>query len=142
MLSRRRWIAVATLSLALLPLSGCKEATVEESAGYEPSKLEALPGDKERKRVTFTAEGASRTGLETEEIRDRVIPYAALLYDPEGKTYVYTSPEPLSYVREEIKVDRIDGDRVHAADAPANGTKVVTVGAVEVYGAELEIAEK
>jgi multidrug efflux pump subunit AcrA (membrane-fusion protein) len=69
-----------------------------------------------------------------------VVPYAALIYEPEGKTYVYTSHERLSFVRAEIQVDRIDGDRVLLSDGPPAGTKVVTVGADEVYGAELDIA--
>ena len=43
-------------------------------------------------------------------------------------------------MRAEVKVDRIDGDRVLLSEGPPAGTKVVTVGAAEVYGAELEIA--
>src|SRR3546814_5464906 len=62
----------------------------------------------------FTAEGAQRTGLRTASVARRagrrVVPYAAVLYDPEGKTYVYTSPTPLTFVRAEVRVDRIEGD--------------------------------
>ena len=32
-----------------------------------------------------------------------VMPYAALLYNAEGKTYVYTSPKPLHYVQAEVR---------------------------------------
>ena len=39
-----------------------------------------------------------------------------------------------------VTVDRIEGKRVFVSKGPAAGTKVVTVGATEVYGAELEIA--
>ena len=35
------------------------------------------------------------------------VPYAALLYDPEGKTYVYTSPKELHYVKAEVQVARV-----------------------------------
>jgi multidrug efflux pump subunit AcrA (membrane-fusion protein) len=72
-------------------------------------------------------------------VRRNVVPYAALIYDPEGKTYVYTSPKPLEYLREEVKVDRIEGDRVLVSRGPPAGTEVVTVGAAEVYGTELEV---
>jgi hypothetical protein len=68
------------------------------------------------------------------------VPYASLLYGPTGETFVYTQTEPLSYVREDVKVDRIDGDRVVLSVGPARGTEVVTIGVAEVYGAELEIA--
>lgn len=132
------------LVLVGLPLSACTEVEEEEASGYEPSKLEPVKGSDDLQRVTFTAEGAERVGLKTVPIRrsggHEVVPYAALIYDPEGKTYVYTSPKRLSFVRAQIQVDRIDGDRVLLSDGPPAGTKVVTVGADEVYGTELDIA--
>ena len=54
---------VAAVVVALvLSLSACSE--VEETSGgcYEPARLEAVAGS-EVKRVTFTEEGARRTGL-------------------------------------------------------------------------------
>jgi hypothetical protein len=69
-----------------------------------------------------------------------VVPYEALIYEPDGKTYVYEVRKPREYLRAEIKVDRIKGNRVLASDSPPAGTHVVTVGAPEVYGSELEIA--
>jgi len=38
-----------------------------------------------------------------------------------------------------VKVDRVEGDRVLLTRGPRPGTRVVTVGATEVYGAENEI---
>ena len=135
------------LLLAGLPLAGCKEVEEESAAGYEPSKLEAVKGSEDDlARITFTKEGAARVDLETAEIRrsgnHTVIPYEALIYNDEAKTFVYTSPKPLSYLRAQVKVDRIDGDRVLLSDGPPAGTKIVTVGGTEVYGTELEMAEK
>jgi hypothetical protein len=130
--------------LAGLPLSACTEVETETASGYEPSKVEPVKGHDDLKRVTFTAEGAKRIGLETARVREdgnrEVVPYSALLYDPEGKTYVYTSPNPRSYLRASVQVDRIEGSRVLLSDGPPAGTEVVTVGAAEVYGTELEIA--
>jgi hypothetical protein len=132
------------LGIAALPVTGCREVEEQSSSSYEPAKLEAVKGTDDVKRVTFTAEGAERVGLRTAPVRrhgrQRVLPYAAVLYDPQGRTYVYTSSRPLSYVREEIEVDRIEGDRVLVSAGPPVGTRVVTVGTAEVYGAELEIA--
>jgi hypothetical protein len=128
------------LVIAALPLSACSEVEEEEATGYEPAKLESVKGSDDLKRVTFTREGAERVGLKTARVRADVVPYAAVLYDAEGKTYVYTSPKPLSYLREEVVVDRIEGDRAFLSKGPAAGTEVVTVGAAEVYGTELEIA--
>jgi len=43
-------------------------------------------------------------------------------------------------VRQEISIDRVDGDSVMLSDGPPAGTEVVTVGAAEVYGSEFEVA--
>jgi hypothetical protein len=127
------------LALVGLPVGGCAEVESESAAGYEPAKLE-------RSQVDFTAEAARRTGLRTGVVRrsgKRVtIPYASLLYGPEGNTYVYTSPRSLRYRKEEVRVARIEGDRALLSHGPAPGTAVVTVGAAEVYGTELEVPAK
>jgi hypothetical protein len=135
--------AGVVLVVATLPLSACAEVETETASGYMPAKVEPVEGTEGLKRVTLTAEGAKRIGLQTEAVREagkrRVVPYAAVIYDPEGRTFVYTSPRPLTYVREEIKVDRVEGDRALLLGGPPAGMEVVTVGAAEVYGAELEI---
>ena len=131
------------LALAALALAGCTEVESEAEVGYQPAKLTEIEGSEDLQRVTFTEEGARRVGLETAQVKRNgqgtVIPYKAMLYDAEGKTYVYTSPKPLEYLREEVEVDRITGDRVYLSDGPAAGTEIVTTGVVEVYGTELEI---
>ena len=71
----------------------------------------------------------------------QVILHAALLYGAEGKASTYTSPRPLTFVRKEINIDHMDGDRVVLSEGPPAGMEVVTVGAAEVYGAEFEVEE-
>jgi hypothetical protein len=142
---RRSPLALAGLVsiAAAIALGGCTEVETESSTGYEPAALEPVKGSEDLQKVTFTAEGARRVGLQTAEVsrsgKRLVVPYAALLYDPEGQTYVYTSPEPLEYLRAPVKVDRIADGRVLLTDGPPAGTKVVTVGVTEVYGTELEV---
>jgi hypothetical protein len=141
--SRRARLAPIGLALALAlaapALAGCTEVESESASGYEPSELA-------KARVRFTAEAARRTGLRTAAVRRSgetvAVPYAALLYGPDGSTYVYTSSRPLEYVRARVRVARIEGDRVVLARGPAPGTRVVTVGAAEVYGTELEVPAK
>jgi hypothetical protein len=136
---RRLSSARLAIALGVLALSGCSEVESAEETGYEPSKLG-------KTYIEFTPEGAKRTGLRTEAVersgRRVSVPYASLLYDPEGKTYVYTSPEELRYAKKQVRVHRIDGDRVILTRGPPAGTPVVTVGAVEVYGTELEVPAK
>jgi hypothetical protein len=131
------------LLIACLPVAACTEVEQASTGGYEPAKLEPVGGG-EIKRVTFTQEGARRTGLQTTSVARRgrflVVPYAALVYDSQGESFVYTSPKSLTYLRVEVEVGRVERTGVLLTDGPPVGTKVVTVGAAEVYGAELDIA--
>lgn len=141
-----RSAAAAAAIVATLGLGACTEVESKSEAGYQPAKLQSIPGNEERKQVTFTKEGAERVGLETDRVRSagsqRVVPYEALLYAPDGGTFIYTSPRPRTFLRAEVKVDRIEGQRVLLASGPPVGASVVTTGAAEVHGTELEIAEK
>jgi hypothetical protein len=69
----------------------------------------------------------------------KVVPYAAVIYDVNGGTWVYTSPEPRMFVRDEIEIDYIDGDIAVLSHGPPVGTAVVTVGVAELLGTEFEI---
>jgi hypothetical protein len=147
----RRQLRAACTGLVLIAagisLSACGEASTgydyETASHHEPAKLEPIKGT-DVQRVIFDAEAAKRVGLQTAPIlqngEGRSMPYAALIYDAEGNTYAYTAPEPLTFVRKEIEIDRVDGDSVVLSDGPPAGTKVVTVGASEVYGTEFEVA--
>jgi hypothetical protein len=146
----RRHTAAACAALVLVAagvsLSACGGAStgydVETASHHEPAKLEPIKGT-DIQRVIFTAEGAKRVGLQTVPIRqngeEKIMPYSAVIYDPEGNSYAYTVPEPLTFVRQEIEIDRVDGDSAMLSAGPPAGTKVVTVGVAEVYGSEFEI---
>ena len=148
---RRRQLHAACAGLLLIAagaaLSACGEASTgydhETASHHEPAKIEPIKGT-DVHRVIFTPDGAKRVGLKTAAIRqegqETVMPYGAIIYDHEGNSYAYTVPEPLTFVRQEVKVDSIDGNNVVLSDGPPTGTKVVTVGTAEVYGTEFEIA--
>jgi hypothetical protein len=70
-----------------------------------------------------------------------VIPYAAVIYDVQGETWVYTNPETLVYVRFPILVDFIEGGLAFLLVGPPSGTLVVTVGVSELYGAETGVSK-
>jgi hypothetical protein len=133
----RRFFIVGTLLLTLV-LSACG-GTAEEDAAESPAAVEQIKGT-ELNRVTLTAEAAKRLDVQTVAARSdgkrTVIPYAAVLYDPDGRTWTYTSPEQLVFVRKDINVDRIDGDSAILNAGPSPGTAVVTVGADELWGVE------
>ena len=147
----RRQLRAACAGLVLIAgvasLSACGEASsgydYETASHHEPAKLEPIKGT-DVNRVMLDAEGAERIGLQTAPIRQdgqqTVIPYGAVIYDADGETFTYTAPEPLTFVRQNIAIDHVDGDSVMLSSGPPAGTEVVTVGAAEVYGTEFEVA--
>ena len=148
----RRQLRAACTCLVLIAgvvsLSACGEASsgydYETATHHVPAKLEPIKGT-DVQRVIFDAEAAQRVGLQTAPIRqngqETVVPYDAVIYTPDGSEYTYTAPKPLTYVRQEIEIKRVDGDSVVLSDGPPVGTEVVTVGVDEVYGTEFEVEE-
>ncbi len=134
---------VLIVPLVVAVLAGCKEIAATEEEGYQPASVEEAIGD-DGGTVTFTQEGADRVGLRTvtvDRVGDHVVvPYAALIYDAAGSSWVYVTTEPLTYQRVEVAVDRTEGDRAYVGNGVDEGDTVVTVGATQVYGAELGIA--
>ena len=148
MLYSNRWMVVVLMILAGLLLVGCSSAQTSEAASEKPALVEPIEGT-ELNRVILTEKAAQRLDIQTalvseEQLNDTkrlVIPYSAVIYDLEGATWMYTSPAPLTYVRESIDVDYIDGDRAILKDGPATGTEVVTVGVAELYGADTGVGK-
>jgi hypothetical protein len=118
-------------------------ATVEVPGHVEPATIESIEGTG-LYRMTLTDRAAERVGLETTSVAEqqvdgkiqRTIPYSAVIYDADGGTWAYTTDEHLTFVRDEISAERIDGDTAYLSDGPAAGTEVVTVGAAELVGLE------
>lgn len=73
--------------------------------------------------------------------RRAVVPYSALIYDLNGDTWVYISPEPLVFMCHPVTVEYIEGDRAILSDGPPVGTTVATVGVAELYGADTGIGK-
>jgi hypothetical protein len=135
-------LIVLVLSASLL--SACApEAAPEEE--IKPVTLEPIAGT-DLNRLTLTEKAAERLGLETAPVvaqeDQMVIPYAALLYDTSGQAWVYVSVGPLTFERQEITVDSIEGDKVILSEGLEVGAKVVTMGATELYGSEAEFEEE
>ena len=140
---RNRWI-IGILVLAILQFWACQKK--DDAHHFEhPSELEEIEGS-EFVKVTFTEKAMERTGVEIAEVTSErsspvkvVVPYGALIYGPEGQTWVYTCPQSRVFVRMVVDVDRIDGDKVYLNEGPPVGSMVATVGVAEIYGTEFEI---
>jgi hypothetical protein len=138
LLTADRKVAAAIIAsvLAVAP-AACKQAEEPEVEHYQASKI--TPGEHGHPVVTLTKLGADQIGLETTPIEKNRIPYSAILYDAAGgQPYVFVNTKGLSFHREDVTVENVDGDMVDLADGPPNGTEVVTAGVPQVHGAELE----
>jgi len=91
--------------------------------GAEPSMM---PGQRVRAEIALAGSGKDR----------KVIPYSAVIYDLKGDTWAFTSPAPLTFVRQRIAIDYIERDTAVLSSGPPAGTQVVTVGAAELFGTE------
>jgi hypothetical protein len=130
------------LSVGALILSACREAPSDEHVIDEPVKVEHVGGT-DVARLTLTAKAAERLGIETARVekegKQTLISSAAVIVDPDGDFWVYTNPEPLVFVRHAIRIDYEEGGQAYVSAGPRPGTKVVTVGVAELYGAEFGI---
>jgi hypothetical protein len=134
---RRRVAAMLAIGVLLL-LPACREVSEESSGESEPYTVEPIEGT-DLSRVILTADGVERIGLETTSLTGTTVPASAIWIDVDGQAWVYTSPEPLTFVREAVTVDRYAGDVAHLSDGPAIGTEIVTVGVAELIGSEFGI---
>jgi len=137
---RNRWILAALIG-AGLQLTACAKLP-EATHAEHPAEVEAIPGS-DVKRVTLTERAGERLDLKTDEVRElngqKVVPYASLIYDPNGRTWVYTSPAPRTFVRHEVEIDRIVGDLVVLKAGPPTGTVVASLAVAELYGTEFAV---
>ena len=123
----------------------CASALAAETAvkTIMPARVEAT-NDAKIMKVTLTPKAAERLGIVIDEVRvdpsgRRIVPYASVLYDLTGKTWVYISADPLTFVRGVVVIDTIKGDNVYLSDGPPTGTKVLAAGVAQVFGTEVKV---
>jgi multidrug efflux pump subunit AcrA (membrane-fusion protein) len=142
-LMARRNVLVIAVSAACLAASGASALAAEATAKITPARVEATL-DAKIKKITLTPKAAERLGIQIDEVRvdpsgRRIVPYASVLYDLTGKTWVYISADPLTFFRGAVEIDTIKGDNVYLTDGPPAGTRVLATGVPQVFGAEVKV---
>ncbi|HYY08885.1 MAG TPA: hypothetical protein VFA25_09820 [Actinomycetota bacterium] len=147
-----RWLGAMLILVALLG-PACTKASIEEPGGTSAASVEPIEGS-DVARVTLSAGAMRRLDIQTAPVREihgrleragkarTEIPYAAVLYDPNGNTWTYTNPEPRVFIRSPVSIERIVGSHAFLSSGPPAGTTVVTVGAAELLGTEYEVGEE
>ncbi|MCL4251175.1 MAG: hypothetical protein KJ065_23700 [Anaerolineae bacterium] len=145
----KRLICAIVLVLVGIQIVACAPAQTTTAVEHEePARVEKVDGS-EFNRVALTERAAERLDIQTAEVSEevvngatrRVIPYSAIIYGLNGETWIYVSSAPLTFVREVISIDRINGDLVVLDDGPPVGTLVATVGVAELYGIDTGVGK-
>lgn len=138
MYTNRRWMMIA-LIFAGLYLTACREKPDRQSKN-ESSVIEQ-PGDSILYRVRLTPMAIENYGIKTAAVREapaarsggeslqKMVPKLAVMYDPQGNTWIFANPESMLFIREPITVVRIAGDMAILSDGPPVGSRVVIHGA-------------
>jgi hypothetical protein len=71
--------------------------------------------------------------------RQKVVAYASVIYDVNGDTWVYKSVDALTFERQRIAVEYVEGDLAVLQEGPDIGARIVTNGAAELLGIEENI---
>lgn len=122
----------------------CAQAVAADTvAQSKPVKVETT-GGVTLKKITLAQKAAERLGIQIDEVRvdpsgRRIVPYSSILYDLTGRTWVYVYAEPMTFVREAVKIDTIKGENVYLSDGPPTGTKVLATGVPQVFGLEVGV---
>ena len=134
-------VILIIIAVAGMPLAGCQKDHGSHK-GEHPAEIVKIEGSN-LARVTLTAKAIQRLDLKTDQVNDqggkKVVPFSSLIYDPNGQTWVYTSPQPRTFVRHKVDVEYIKGNIAILNDGPPIGTSVASVAVAELYGAEFEI---
>ena len=136
---KNRLITTVFGGAALFLVSGCTKEAPKITKGPPVTKLKQ-PGDS-FETLTLTAKAIERIDIKTGKVEKRdqapmVVPYSALIYNPQGETFVFESREDRKFVRVPVTVEKVVGNDVMLAKGPAAGTEIATVGVAELYGSE------
>jgi len=147
-----RGAAAAATTLALLAgTAACSSGSSSQPDAQPPATLQTSKAGGPA-RVTLTDDAIHRIDLLTAAVRHArvavggrpassiVVPYSAVIYDSDGKSWAYAEVAPRVFVREPLTVAAVQGDAAVLSTGPADGTQVVTVGAPLLVGVEAQIA--
>lgn len=116
--------------IAAPPTATLLAATVD--LYYQLANAEGRLRPGERMTVRVKVQGATD---------HRVVPWSAVMHDINGGTWVYENTAPHTFVRRRVQVKFIVDDLAALETGPNPGAKIVTAGAVELYGTEFGFAK-
>jgi hypothetical protein len=131
----KRYLAVLLLALPLLGT-----ACAASSAGSQAERAAVVQRQGDAYRITLSPDTVRRLAIRTTAarpaVRGTMVPYSALIYSANGRTWAYVRDGASSFMRRLVIVDRIDGTKAFVARGLSPGNRVVSQGVVELRGIE------
>jgi hypothetical protein len=140
MSSGRAHGVVALLVAAGLALAGCGGSA--QGAATTPPEVASVSqaADGGPGVITLAASAEKRLVIQTVPVTaGGIVPYSAVVYEPDGSSWVYVQTAPRTYQRVAVTISAIAGDQVTITSGPKPGTPVVSQGAAELVGVETGI---
>jgi hypothetical protein len=131
--------AALLIIIAMAALAGCSRGSAVPASPSPPAHVTV--GHHGTVSVVLTPLGARQAGIQTAVAAragrggQAMVPYSALLYQPDGSSAIYTVTGPLTYTLVPVGVASIQGNLVYLTGL-APGTTVVAVGGEELLGVQ------
>jgi hypothetical protein len=146
-MTARRTAALAALLVAGgLAAGGCATASSQAAAPAAAEQPATLLQDKDGGPgvVRLSAAAEQRLGIRTSPVTAAaagalLIPYGAVVYQPDGTSWAYVQTAPRRYQRQAITISTIAGDQATLSAGPPPGALVVSQGGAELVGVETGI---
>ena len=141
--ARQGLLAALGICAAAAP-AGCGGRSATEE-GPQPAEVVKVRG---ATQLTLTPIAAVRIGLQTAPVQKTAnravtaIPYSAVLYSAEGKTFVYIRVRQLTYTKRPVLISGFQGGLALLRQGPPVGARVVSVGNGELLGEEEGVDEE
>ncbi len=117
--------AIAGTPIQGVPTAGTNGATVDWYYEFDNSQGKYVPGHRLALKIPLKG-----------PVETLVIPWSSVLHDIHGGTWVYEQLAPQKYVRRRVEISSVQNGIASLNRGPALGTKVVTAGAIELFGTE------
>ena len=144
---KNQWLLAILAIITSLTFWACQSHD-EQHHTEHPATIEKIDGS-DVSRVTLSERAMERIDLRTDTVQEiqvkrsnrprKVVPYSSLIYDPQGNTWIYISPQSRTFVRHKVDVDYIEDELVVLNDGPPIGTVVASMAVAELYGAEFGV---
>lgn len=142
MSQHRHRTGLALTLAAAMALAACGNPAAHE---LEPPATKVPIDGTDRYRVILTPEAAVRLDIQTDEVLEtdlgQAVPYDAMILEPDGRFWVYVTPQPLEFERAELVDVREEDGLLYFSEGPEVGTEVVVVGVPELWGEETGVGK-